>query len=80
MGPKLTLNFNKIINCNNSSELIKLTGVQQSYFTNNSFTNSNTGKTTISYTDKVRALHEQSNNQLNNSGNIEANKFVVDVK
>lgn len=80
MGPKLTFDFNEIINCNNNDELIKLTGVQQSYFTNNSFTNSNKGKTIISYTDKVRALHEQSNNQLNNSGSIEANKFVVTVK
>lgn len=77
MGPKLRFNFNKIINCNNNGDLIKLTGVQQSYFTNNSFTNSNKGKTIISYADKVRAFHQQSNNQLNNSGSIEANKFVV---
>lgn len=80
MGPKLIFKKNKIINCNNNGELIKLTGVQQSYFTNNSFTNSNTSKTIINYTDKVRALHEQRNNQLNNSGSIETNRYVVDVK
>ncbi|MFC4231367.1 polysaccharide lyase 6 family protein [Parasediminibacterium paludis] len=80
MGPKLTFNNNKIINCNNNGELIKLTGVQQSYFTNNSFVNANKDKTIISYTDKVRALHEQNNNQLMNSGSVETNKFVVNVK
>ena len=79
MGPKLTFSRNKIINCNNDGELIKLFGVQQSYLYNNKFSNSNMGKVSITYIDKVRALHQQKNNQFSNSGAVIENKFVLTI-
>ncbi len=80
MGPKLFFTNNKIINCNNNAELISLFGVQQSYFENNLFSNSNTGKIVTTYLDNVRALHQQKNNQFTNSGSVKENKFVVNEK
>lgn len=80
MGPKLFFTNNKIINCNNNVELISLFGVQQSYFENNLFSNSNTGKIVTTYLDNVRALHQQKNNQFTNSGSIKENKFVINEK
>ena len=79
LGPKLHFDNNSFIACNNIQALITLYGVQQSYFTNNHFINSNIGKTTISYIDKVRGLHVQKSNQFINSGTITENKFVVNM-
>ncbi|MGB3006969.1 MAG: chondroitinase-B domain-containing protein, partial [Chitinophagaceae bacterium] len=76
MGPKLFFTNNKIKSCNNSVELIKLFGVQQSSFLNNSFTGSNQNKEVLIYIDNVRAAHLQKNNTLINSGVITVNKFV----
>ena len=79
LGPKLHFDNNSFIACNNIQALIILYGVQQSYFTNNHFINSNIRKTTISYIDKVRGLHVQKSNQFINSGTITENKFVVNM-
>ncbi|MBC7722917.1 MAG: right-handed parallel beta-helix repeat-containing protein, partial [Pedobacter sp.] len=80
MGPKLFFTHNKIINCNNTVELINLFGVQYSSFEKNLFSNSNAGKIVTTYLDNVRALHQQKNNQFTNSGSVKENKFVVNEK
>lgn len=80
MGPKLIFSDNSISNSDSKNALVALTGVKYSYIDHNEFNNSNSGKTSISYSDKVRALHEQKNNQITNSGAIEENKFVVNLQ
>jgi len=77
MGPNLVFSGNKIINCRNDFELIRLYGVQESLITDNSFTNSSQLSPVINYEDKVRADHRQKNNTLNSSGPIAENKFVT---
>lgn len=79
MGPKLFFIKNKIKSCNNEGELIKLFGVQQSSFSNNSFTGSNQNKAVLIYADNVRAVHLQKNNTFINSGTITENKFVKNI-
>jgi poly(beta-D-mannuronate) lyase len=80
MGPKLLFAGNLVFNCNTTSPLIKLFGVQQSVITNNAFNNSNKNATLIQYIDNVRANHTLQKNLLNNSGKIIENKFVKQLK
>jgi poly(beta-D-mannuronate) lyase len=80
MGPKLFFTKNNIQNCNNNKALIYLFGVQQSTLTDNHFSNSNTNKVVIEYSDNVRAKHEQKNNSFTNAGSITENKFVINLK
>lgn len=79
MGPKLLFSNNKITNCRNDIELIRLYGVQESMVSDNIFTNCNPHSSTILYEDKVRADHQQKNNTLTNSGAIVENKFVTNL-
>jgi poly(beta-D-mannuronate) lyase len=76
MGPVLFFTNNKISHSKNTNELIKLYGVQQSFVQNNSFTSSNENKAVLTYIDTVKAVHEQKNNTLENSGSISENKYV----
>ena len=78
MGPKLEFDNNKVENCTNEDDLIKLFGVQISNIYLNTFINSNPNKTLISYGDNVRARHLLENNTFTNSGTIKKDKFVVD--
>ena len=80
MGPKLFFTNNKIQNCSAETELVKLTGVQQSSVYNNIFINCNPNKVVVSYSDKVSAVHLQQNNDLQNSGTIITNEFVINLK
>ncbi len=80
MGPTLTFSDNKIIHCNNKKPLIELTGVQQSFFTNNKFDHSNINSITLIYTDRTKAKHFQKKNEFINSGYIQENKFVTNLK
>jgi len=77
MGPKLVFTNNKISDCRNDYELIRLFGVQESLVNDNSFINANQQGTALMYEDKVRADHQQKNNTLTNSGVIKENKFVT---
>ncbi len=76
MGPNLSFINNKILNCNGDNELLRIYGVQISTIKNNSFTNCNTGKVLISYTDIVRAAHLLEGNKIANCGVIKTNEFV----
>ena len=78
MGPDVAFTGNKIINCNNQNELLRLYGVQISSIKKNSFTFSNEGKLAIAYTDIVRAAHLLEKNQFVKSGTIKKNKFVTE--
>ncbi len=80
MGPKLLFTKNNIQNCNNDQALIHLMGVQQSLIAENHFNNANSNKITIQYNDNVRAKHEQQNNIFLNSGSVNENKFVINLK
>ncbi len=79
MGPQLVFTGNKISNCRNDYELIRLYGVQESLITDNNFINSNRLAPVIVYEDKVRADHQQKNNTLTESGPIIENKFVTNL-
>ena len=77
MGPKLIFNQNKLANCHSGNELISLFGVQQSFITNNLFTDCNKDKTLIAYQDIVRAAHLLRDNTMINSGAIKPNQYVT---
>ncbi len=79
MGPKIIFENNEVSSCTNNSSakgLISLHGVQQSLIQNNLFTNCNSNKILIEYTDEVRASHLLGTNQLTNSGQVIKNKYV----
>jgi poly(beta-D-mannuronate) lyase len=79
MGPKIIFENNEVSSCiNNSSAkgLISLHGVQQSIIQNNLFTNCNSNKILIEYTDEVRASHLLRTNQITNSGLVAKDKYV----
>lgn len=79
MGPLLAFRNNKIDNCNSGTEsLILLNGTQRSFIEKNNFTRSNTGGTSLEFTDAVRAVHTYQNNSINQSGKVIRNKFVDD--
>ncbi len=83
MGPQLTFTNNQIISCTNNfsaAALITLHGVQKSFFTNNSFTYSNGGKSLIKYIDEVRAMHILRDNKFISSGTVYKNKYVIEYK
>lgn len=77
MGPKLLFTHNNITGCNVSGPLISLTGVQQTRFQSNNFSNSNPGSSLILYKDIVRAHHLLEDNKLTGSGKIDTNEFVT---
>jgi poly(beta-D-mannuronate) lyase len=78
MGPHLLFSDNKILQCNSAEKepLIQLYGTQLSEIENNVFTNSNAGRTILSYEDAVKAVHYLKGNVVERSGRIERNKFV----
>jgi hypothetical protein len=78
----LTFSNNKMNNCSsdNNLALIVMNGVQISFLENNIFSNANTSKTLIQYKDNVNAVHLFKKNKLDNSGEVEANKFVNMIK
>ncbi len=81
MGPQLFFTSNQIVSCSNNyseSALITLHGVQKSFVKNNTFTNSNGGKSLIKYTDEVRAVHVLQNNKSISSGTIQKNKNIIE--
>ncbi len=80
MGPKLFFTKNTIQNCNNDQALIHLWGVQYSMIADNQFNNANSNKIAIQYYDNLRAKHEQQKNSFLNSGSINENKFVTNLK
>ena len=80
MGPKLLFTKNNIQNCNNNQALIHLWGVQYSLIADNQFNNANSNKIAIQYYDNLRAKHEQQKNSFLNSGSINENKFVTNLK
>jgi poly(beta-D-mannuronate) lyase len=78
MGPKFIFINNKITNCftENGEALISNNGVQYSHTENNEFMNCNTGKILIRFEDIVRAKHIFIKNKVENSGEIQTNKFT----
>lgn len=79
MGPKIIFENNEVSSCTNNSSakgLISLHGVQQSLIQNNRFTNCNSNKILIEYTDEVRAAHLLRTNQITKSGQVVKNKYV----
>jgi len=78
MGPDLAFSNNRLENCNceSTTPLISLYGVQKSQLDKNLFSNCNTGNILITYEDVVRAMHRLKNNQFINSGSIRKNEFV----
>jgi len=79
MGPLLAFRNNKIDNCNSGTEsLILLNGTQRSFIEKNNFNRSNTGGTSLEFTDAVRAVHTYQNNSISQSGKVIRNKFVDD--
>ena len=78
MGPKLLISKNTLRNCftSDSAALISLSGIQQTVFDHNNFTDCNAGKSLIQYEDWVRAVHYLSNNIITKSGKIITNQFV----
>jgi poly(beta-D-mannuronate) lyase len=79
LGPDLIATDNQFIDCRSVDDqpFIKLTGVQKSYFANNSFTDCFTNTTLFSYIDKVRAYHILEKNSIVSSGKVQTNTFVT---
>ncbi len=71
MGPFLLFSNNKIKDCEASSPLLLLTGVQVTKILSNSFTNANASSALITYKDIVRARHFFEENLLTQSGKVE---------
>jgi poly(beta-D-mannuronate) lyase len=78
MGPLLTFSNNKLNNCftEKNEALISNNGVQYSQMGNNEFINCNTNKIIIEFIDAVSAKHIFTKNNVENSGEIKANKFT----
>ena len=79
LGPMIIFSGNSIHNSRHSNALVQLYGVQESEISNNTFTNANSGKTLIHYTDIVKAKHFQFKNRFSKSGIIIENKFVTNL-
>lgn len=79
MGPQLSFSHNRITDCStaDNSSLMQLTGVQQTTIFSNNFSHSNAKAALITYKDIVRARHLLEKNNLEDSGSIEENGFVV---
>jgi poly(beta-D-mannuronate) lyase len=79
LGPKLIFQKNKLTAVNSGeTPLISLTGVQVSNLRSNSFTNCNPTGLLMKYSDRVRARHRFSANQMKNAGRVEKDQFVME--
>lgn len=78
LGPLVQIMNNKFTNIKaDPKALLALNGVQQSFIENNDFKYCNTTSKVIEYNDEVRAMHILSNNNLNESGSIKKNEYVI---
>lgn len=80
MGPNLTFSHNKLSNCSGNGPLVSLTGVQVTNIFANSFSVCNPSSTLILYKDTVRARHNFERNTITNSGRVEKNVFLIDLR
>lgn len=80
LGPKLLFTNNTLANCDaaDGNGLIRLTGVQYSFLSDNRFSACAPNGLVIAYTDAVRADHQLRKNQFVSSGTIRKNKFVTE--
>ena len=79
MGPFLYFKNNIVrnVNSSNNTSLINLFGTQNSWITNNTISNANSGKQLVIYEDVVKAKHIIENNTIKASGSITKNKYVL---
>jgi len=80
MGPFLYFKNNivKNLQTTDNNAAIYLFGTQNSWITNNTILNVNSGKQLVVYEDAVKAKHIIENNTIKASGNIIKNKYVLE--
>jgi poly(beta-D-mannuronate) lyase len=80
MGPFLYFKNNSLkdVQTADNNAAIYLFGTQNSWITNNTISNVNSGKQLVVYEDAVKAKHIIENNTIKASGSITKNKYVLE--